>query len=947
MYARPSHTLILPIALIALWTSSQSAAQILNGRCYLLSPRTGLINADDNASRPAISTDAQQVAFQSRRIDNLLPSVQQVYVFNRTTNSPALLSSTTGLTANSGAGDSRYPALSADGRHAVFASVAPNFGISSGGIYAVDRDPDQNGVFDQTGPNQRRFLAISSSNAAAILGKCDQPCISASGRFVAFISASSQLVPGGVNTGYDVYLKDRDFDNDNIFDETATGQHKTVRISVNSAGQPANNVSNSARPAISASGRFIVYDSDATNLVSGDTNARRDVFLHDRDSDENGVFDEPGAIATTRVSVSSAGVQSDGVSLDASISADGRYVAFCSSASNLVPGLPAQTFPQIYLHDRITHETTLISRSTADAPVRGYCLGPRLSADGSRMVFFGGLSQLAADGAGGLSHVYVWDRNQPAPGLSRMLSGPPDDLNSLGETDPFISADGRLIAFASFSRGLGPDGAAIRRDAFLFDPTSCATPLAITSQPSDLTACQDQSTNTTFAVTAVGDPPIAFQWRKNDLPITGATSSQYTIPYTSIGTLGAYSVTVSHPCGAIVSASAALHLIAPPTVSIQPPSITTCAGATVTFQAAAVSPDAPVSYQWLRDSSPIPGATGPVLTLSQISSADAGLYSVQASTLCTSVTSPTSTLIISAPFSSNCLAWIRAAPPGSPPPRTRPSMVYDPIRRQSVMFGGITTSPDDSTWFWDGSNWQSRSPAVHPPQRSAFGMVYDAARDQIVLFGGLSPAGTPLSDIWLWNGSDWIEAIPVGPAPTARHEHAMAYDSLRHRVVMFGGKNSTSQTLSDTWEWDGTNWQPLTFATKPSARSNHAMAYDAARQKVVLYGGSSGGSETWEYDGAAWVLRAVPSPNSRTRHTMVFVDWQPATWMFGGFGAFNSSLYAWSLGGWSFAAPAQPPEPRWGNAMSYDSFRQRVIIFGGTNQSTNALLNETWEVVKQ
>jgi hypothetical protein len=113
-----------------------------------------------------------------------------------------------------------------------------------------------------------------------------------------------------------------------------------------------------------------------------------------------------------------------------------------------------------------------------------------------------------------------------------------------------------------------------------------------------------------------------------------------------------------------------------------------------------------------------------------------------------------------------------------------------------------------------------------------------------VLFGGYG-YGLPtlLSDTWEWDGIDWSLRTPSA-SPTPRSGHAMAYDSARSRVVLFGGGQ-----LSDTWEWNGSNWAERFPSDAPAGRSSHALAYDSARGRQVLFGGGSGGylSDTWEY----------------------------------------------------------------------------------------------------
>src|SRR5262249_14972292 len=159
-------------------------------------------------------------------------------------------------------------------------------------------------------------------------------------------------------------------------------------------------------------------------------------------------------------------------------------------------------------------------------------------------------------------------------------------------------------------------------------------------------------------------------------------------------------------------------------------------------------------------------------------------------------------------------------------------------------------------------------------------MAWDAARGRVVLFGGRSTFDGRifynLADTWEWDGETWTAASPTN-GPSQRLGHAMAYDAQRGKIVLFGGSNGTGGitgklTLSDTWEWDGTGWTLAQPLTAPAPRDSHAMAWDRMRSRVVLFGGLLGAAatpnaETWEWDGAAWSLRAsVTSPGARGLH---------------------------------------------------------------------------------
>src|SRR5262249_11923438 len=153
-------------------------------------------------------------------------------------------------------------------------------------------------------------------------------------RYIAFDSKASNLVPGDTNGVSDVFVHDR-------------VKGTTVRVSVSSTGKQGNR--DSWVDGISADGRYVAFDSDASNLVPGDTNRASDIFVHDRLTG-----------TTVRVSVSSTGTQADDFSDFAAISADGRFVAFTSNADNLVSGATG-VGTQVFVHDRLTGTTDLVS----------------------------------------------------------------------------------------------------------------------------------------------------------------------------------------------------------------------------------------------------------------------------------------------------------------------------------------------------------------------------------------------------------------------------------------------------------------------------------------------------------------------------------------------------------------------------------------------------------
>src|SRR6266511_706579 len=194
------------------------------------------------------------------------------------------------------------------------------------------------------------------------------PATSSDGRVVAFHSIATNLVAGDTNAEIDIFVRDR---------QTA----ETTRVSVASDGTQANDLS--VLPAVSGDGRYVAFESDATNLVTGDSNVRRDIFVRNRQTPE-----------TTRVSVASDGTQANDLSVLPAVSGDGRYVAFESDATNLVTG-DSNVRRDIFVRDRQTAETTRVSVAsdgTQGSSEFGFSQGAdaSISADGRFVAFQAG-----------------------------------------------------------------------------------------------------------------------------------------------------------------------------------------------------------------------------------------------------------------------------------------------------------------------------------------------------------------------------------------------------------------------------------------------------------------------------------------------------------------------------------------------------------------------------
>ena len=301
--------------------------------------------------------------------------------------------------------------------------------------------------------------------------------------------------------------------------------------------------------------------------------------------------------------------------------------------------------------------------------------------------------------------------------------------------------------------------------------------------------------------------------------------------------------------------------------------------------------------------------------------------------------------------------WTNVTPPsGNPSARKGHALAYDAARRRVVLFGGYNAGAFNDTWEWNGSSWTNVTPASgRPPVREGHALAYDAARGRVVLFGG-KQLSLQYSDTWEWNGTTWTNMTPASGNPPGRYAHAVAYDAARARVVVFGGYNASNGLLADTWEWNGVAWTNATpSSASPPARWLHALAYDAVKQRVVLYGGHYYAAsvdqyfdDTWEWNGSAWtdVTPSSGNPPARKRHKLAYDTARGRAVLFGGT-LYNGTTtldetWEWNGSAWTDATPAaDAPSDRYGHAQAYDAARGRVVLFGGTDASP--YLADTWE----
>jgi Tol biopolymer transport system component len=340
---------------------------------------TGGIQGDYGSDWARISADGTTVAFTSSATNFVwdVNNVVDVYVHHIASGVTTRVSvSTAGLESD---GDSTVPAISADGRLVAFESAATNL-VS----FDTNGAPDVFVHDRATGVTTRRSLG---PGGVELSQTSQDPFLSADGRFLSFSSFEDGIVPGDFNASLDVFVV-----------ELATGA--ITCESLTPLGASGNDHSLEAE--LSADGRFVAFQSDATDLVAADGNFLRDIFVRDRASG-----------TTTRVSVTSAGAESNsGLSMQPTISGDGRVVAFASLADDLVPGDGNGTF-DVFLHDRVLGTTERASVDLSGGDLNGVTVRHALPGTGFEVVFASHASDAIANDTNQSIDVFARKRFTP------------------------------------------------------------------------------------------------------------------------------------------------------------------------------------------------------------------------------------------------------------------------------------------------------------------------------------------------------------------------------------------------------------------------------------------------------------------------------------------------------------------------------------------------------
>jgi Ca2+-binding RTX toxin-like protein len=439
------------------------------------------VEANLGSFNASVSGDGRYVAFvsfASNLVEGDTNNTNNIFVYDRQTNTTQRVSvGAGGIQAN---GDSYSPSISADGRYVAFKSYASNL------VVGDTNNTDDIFVYDrQTNTTQR--VSVGTEGIQANSGSIF-PSISGDGRYVAFMSYASNLVVGDTNNTDDIFVYDR---------QTNT----TQRVSVGAEGIEANLYS--FRPSISGDGRYVAFESAANNLVAGNTYNTNNIFVYDRQTN-----------TTQRVSVGAGGVEGNSNSSNASISGDGRYVAFMSFASNLVAG-DTNNSVDIFVYDRQTNMTQRVSVGAGGVEGNSDSVNASISGDGRYVTFESYASNLVAGDTNYPSDIFVYDRQTNT--TQRVSVGVGGVEGNSFSNNPSISADGSYVVFQSAASNLVPGDTNNNIDIFGVELNTNTSPVA---NPDTVSATPNTAINISVATLLANDTDV----NSDPLTLTGVSN---------------------------------------------------------------------------------------------------------------------------------------------------------------------------------------------------------------------------------------------------------------------------------------------------------------------------------------------------------------------------------------------------------------------------------------
>jgi hypothetical protein len=488
-------------------------------------------------------------------------------------------------------------------------------------------------------------------------------------------------------------------------------------------------------------------------------------------------------------------------------------------------------------------------------------------------------------------------------------------------------------------------------------------PPAITSQPIGQDRCPGQNVLIVGPGVTGSNPQINLQWDNfgfwMNVPFQyNPVGNFYILPNAQNNQTGRYRFEVSNSCGTVYSEPFHIQVGVTFTQQTQSVECQPCQAQQFSVTAQGVGPT--LSYAWQRDGVPliddgrIIGAATASLTINGVRYEDEGQYQCVVTDACESRATGGAYLVIPAPP-----PWVQRASSG-PARRAAWStdMVYDEARGVCVLFGGwaavdpTTMSYAGDTWEWDGIEWTRRYPAHNPDARFMHKLVYDSLRSKVLLFGGRTYANSNgTNEVWEYDGTDWRLLTTSSGGPPVGAPGDAAFDPASGKMVV----PIPCACPDMTWTFDPVTLGWDLICTSPGPYGSAVpLVYDGVLGTILGTTNSSYG-DTWRYSGTGWAIIPNARP-ARTDPAVAFDAFRGRATMFGCYRSEYYPLllsllvddtYTLTSGGWTLLLPqlhANAEDRLWPAGMAYDTRRKAMVVVGNTyNQYSGMNPMQTWE----
>lgn len=281
----------------------------------------------------------------------------------------------------------------------------------------------------------------------------------------------------------------------------------------------------------------------------------------------------------------------------------------------------------------------------------------------------------------------------------------------------------------------------------------------------------------------------------------------------------------------------------------------------------------------------------------------------------------------------------QAAPLAAPEARIQPTVVYDGVSRQLLLFGGIQASGQfqalGDTWARGDKGWSVAGLQPGPSARAGAVAAFDPVRKTVVLFGGRTNSYRVFSDTWLWNGSAWAQQTPTKSPNMGPERGTFTFDLARGEAILFANNGLTSNDgagpITYTWAWTGNDWAQKVTASSPPFRWGAAMAYDGTSRTVVLFGGYQtevpGGvlGDTWLWNGVTWTQAAPSSSPLAGPAYAAYDEVGKRLWLL----TIDGAMWSWSANNWTRQGTYSAVAHRINATMLFDGAIGKIVLHGG------------------